>query len=202
MKILIVDDHPLVRKGLASTIGMESSEYEIEEAANIEEALRINKTWNPDLIMVDVCLGKENGIDLIEKLKREYDETKTMILTSSYSNENYFRARSLGIDGYILKGALIEDILYALKVVERGKRYIDPEILDHVDYSIKSLAGDLTEREKEVLVELSEGHSNRIIGENLYISEYTVKKHISSILEKLHLKNRTEAAIYSKNLYS
>lgn len=202
MKILVVDDHPLVRTGITSTIGLEFPEYEIKEASNIEDALKIKKTWAPDIMMVDICLGEENGIDLIEQVKHEYDKTKTVILTSSYSHENYFRARSLGIDGYILKDAFIDDIVYALKVIQRGKRYIDPEILRAVDHNVEALVDYLTEREKEVLIEVAEGHSNRTIAEKLYISEFTVKKHISSILAKLRLKNRTEAAIYSRNLYS
>lgn len=202
MKILIVDDHPLVRKGIASTLSFEEDIEEILEASNIEEAMRLIRDKKPTLAIVDLYLGNKDGLQIVSDSKKEGVETKFVVLTSSIKKEDYIRAREIGVDGYILKEAYAEDILYALNVVLRGKQFIDPEV---IRYEISSTQenkylAELTPRERDVLIELGKGLSNQEIAKNLFISEHTVKKHVSNILLKLELTHRTQAALLANNL--
>ncbi|TCQ07076.1 response regulator [Serpentinicella alkaliphila] len=198
INILIVDDHPLVRKGLVSILSLEDDINEIKEAANIKEATNLLETYNPQITILDLNLGKEYGLDLISKAKSKTD-SKFIIITSSYKKEDFEKAQEIGVDGYILKDAFTEDIIYALSIVKRGKKFIDNEILQQSmknNKREKEKLDELTSREMEVLEELGKGQSNIEIAQTLYISPYTVKKHVSSILSKLNLHHRTEAALY------
>lgn len=201
MKVLVVDDHPLVRKGLRSILSLENNLDNIYEAANIEEAMLILEQEVIDVAIVDLYLGKEFGLDVVERARKSSQNlTKFIILTSSMREEDFNKANKANVDGYILKGAYTDDIIYALRVVVRGKRFIDPEILYYVntqqnDHSIEHL----TSREKDILLVLGEGLSNQQIADKLYISENTVKKHISSIFAKLGMEHRTQAALYANS---
>lgn len=197
MKILIVDDHPLVRKGVSSTLSFEEEAEEIFEASNIEEAILLINAKKPELVIVDLYLGNEDGLEIVRRAKSKNTDAKFMVLTSSLKKEDFLRSEEVGVDGYILKEAFAEDILYAVHVVLRGKKFIDPEILKYQSsYSQKnSRLSELTPRENDVLVALGKGLSNQEIADELFISEHTVKKHISNILSKLELSHRTQAAL-------
>ena len=200
MKLLVVDDHPLVRKGIVSTLSFDENINLIEEASNSEEAIRILSSTHPEIAMVDLNLGHEDGLEMISKAKQNHCKTKFIVLTSSSKREDFLRAQGIGVDGYILKEAFVEDILHALRVVARGKKYFDSDLLEfNSDRSQNKLVEELTHREKEVLLELGKGLSNLQIAEKLFISEHTVKKHVSSILGKLGFNHRTEAALYAIN---
>lgn len=200
MKILIVDDHPLVRKGISSTLHFEDNIETILEASNPEEAIDILKREEFTLAIVDLNLGKRDGLEIVSWAKKLGIQTKFLILTSSVRKEDFFRAKEVGVDGYILKEAFAEDILYAIHVVLRGNQYIDPEIIRYqATNNIDSNLGELTPRENDVLMELSKGFSNFEIGKELFISENTVKKHVSNILSKLELNHRTQAALLVKS---
>lgn len=201
MKILIVDDHPLVRKGIISTLSFDENIKEILEASNVEEALELIKTRKPTLAIVDLNLGKKDGLEIVSKAKKMDVKTKFVILTSSIKREDYMRAKEVNVDGYILKEAFAEDILYATNVVLRGKKFIDPEILQYEgERSLQDeFLSELTARERDVLIELGEGLSNYEIARKLFISENTVKKHVSNILSKLELDHRTQAALLVSN---
>lgn len=197
MKLLIVDDHPLVRKGLLSTLSLEEGVDQIQEASNIEEAMNLLAKFNPDISMIDLRLGREDGLEIVNRAKKKNIKTKFVILTSSSKKEDFINAQEVGVDGYILKEAYTEDIVYALHVISRGKKYFDPEMMQRsMRDSYNSSLNELTDREKDVLMELGKGLSNTQIAKELYISENTVKKHISNILSKLGLNCRTEAALY------
>lgn len=197
MKILIVDDHPLVRKGISSTLSFEENIEEILEASNIEEAMELILAEEPTLVIVDLNLGGKDGLQIIANSRKKGIETKFVILTSSIKKEDFIRAMEVDVDGYILKEAFAEDILYAIHVVLRGKQFIDPEVIRH--QAASSMEGnyldELTPRESDVLIELGKGLSNCEIGKVLFISEHTVKKHVSNILSKLELDHRTQAAL-------
>lgn len=196
MKILIVDDHPLVRKGLVSVLSLDDYCDEIIEASNIEEASRLLRTEEPDIAIIDLRLGEEDGLKLIEIERKTMKNIKYIILTSSLSGEDFMRAKRIGVDGYILKQALTEDLIYAVHLVMRGKKYYDPMMMeDRYSYDSRVLEV-LTGREKDVLDQLGNGLSNNEIAKELYISENTVKKHVSNVLSKLNLNRRTEAALF------
>ena len=201
MKILIVDDHPLVRKGIISTLSFNEGIKEILEASNIEEAMELIKTQDPILAIIDLNLGKKDGMEIVLKAKEMESKTKFVILTSSVKKEDYMRAKEINVDGYILKEAFAEDILYAINVVLRGKKFIDPEILQYEgEKNLQDeFLSELTARERDVLIELGEGLSNYEIAKKLFISENTVKKHVSNILSKLELDHRTQAALLVSN---
>lgn len=203
MKILVVDDHPLVRKGLVSTLSFENDIEQIKEASNVEEAVSLLSSFSPDISMVDLRLGKEDGLDVIARARRNKFKTKFIVLTSSSKKEDFLRAQEAGVEGYLLKEAFTEDIIYAIHLVERGKKFFDSDMMQSCS---RDLPGngleELTEREKDVLVELGKGFSNTQIAQKLFISENTVKKHISSILSKLGMSHRTEAALFINNYAS
>lgn len=201
MKIILVDDHPLVRKGICSTLSFEDDIEKITEASSVQEAIEKIEIEKPDLAIVDLNLGYEDGLDIISYFRDKKSKIKFLILTSSIKKEDFIRSKELDVDGYILKEAFAEDIIYAIRVVLRGKRFIDPEIMKYQtksSHEYKDL-NTLTPREDEVLLELSKGLSNIEIAEELFISEHTVKKHVSNILSKLELSHRTQAAIFANS---
>lgn len=203
MKILIIDDHPLVRKGVSSTLSFDENTEKIFEASNVNEAMNLLGKEQPEVAIVDLNLGNEDGLEIVRRAKSRGSNTKFIILTSSIKKEDYMRAEQIGVDGYILKEAFVEDVLYAFRVVLRGKRFIDPEVMKYqINHSEDNSLSDLTPREKDVLKELGKGLSNVEIGKRLYISEHTVKKHVSNILSKLELTHRTQAALLVSNLVS
>ena len=202
MKVVIVDDHPLVRKGLTSILSLDGTMEVLGEATNSREALELFKTTNPDLALVDLRLGNESGLELITDAKRQGVTCKFVVLTSSSEETDFKRAKEIGVEGYILKEALPEELLHALTVIRKGRKYYDTAVLDLLMNSSNSIEEDghieqLTPKEKEILIELGKGHSNREISKILYITEYTVKKHVSQVFAKLGLADRTQAALYA-----
>lgn len=202
MKVVIVDDHPLVRKGLTSILSLDGTMEVLGEATNSREALELFNTIKPDLVLVDLRLGNESGLDLITDAKRLGLSCKFVVLTSSSEENDFKRAKEIGVEGYILKEALPEELLYALNIIRKGRKYYDTAVLDMLMNSRNIIEEDghieqLTPKEKEILIELGKGHSNREISKILYITEYTVKKHVSQVFAKLGLADRTQAALYA-----
>lgn len=195
MKLLIVDDHPLVRKGLISIL---SNEFinEIKETDNVKEAIDILMKDKTEIAMIDLRLGHENGLDIVTKAKEKNINTKFIILTSFISEEDFNRAEQIGVEGYVLKEAFTEDILYAMNIISRGKKYYSPELIEQKNSLDSNKLKVLTSREKEILKELEKGRSNEEIARSMFISEFTVKKHVSNILAKLNLKNRAQVAYF------
>lgn len=197
MKVLIVDDHPLVRKGIASVLCGENDIDAISEAATVDEALSSLIKNKPDITVLDLYLGKEDGLEIVRQARSKQMNSKFIVLTSSSKKEDFDRAKKENVDGYILKDAFADEFMYAVKVISRGKKFYDSTILDYHLRADKSNVDELTERELEILRELGFGHSNGQIAKNLFISENTVKKHVSTILSKLGMSHRTEAALYA-----
>lgn len=195
MKIIIADDHPLVRQGLASLISMESDMELIGECSNVQEALTMIDEKKPDLAIIDLKLGKESGLEIVSADKEH--KCKYVILTSSAAYADFKKSEEVNVDGYVLKEALPEELLYALRLVGRGRKYYDPVLLE---YKLQEGNDNLTLREKEVLQKLGQGLNNQEIADDLFISENTVKKHVSQILAKLNLHDRTQAALYANNM--
>lgn len=198
MKVLVVDDHPLVRRGIISTLSFEKETEQIYEASNISEALEHLEKDKPDITVLDLYLGKEDGLGIVIEAKSNKVRSKFIVLTSSSRKEDFDRAQEMDVDGYILKEAFTDDFLYAIRVINRGKKFYDATMLNYrFNHKKDSKMDELTEREKEVLGQLGKGRSNLQIANNLYISENTVKKHVSTVLSKLGMSHRTEAALYA-----
>lgn len=203
MQIVLVEDHPLVRQGLISILSLDTSTNVIGEAANSQEALTLFHTVKPDLAIVDLRLGNEFGLDLIEEVKQQGVSCKFVVLTSSTEERDFKRAKDLRVEGYLLKEALPEELINALQIISKGRKYYDPGVLEMVMAPQGNFFEDdapieqLTPKEKEVLLELGMGLSNKQISQTLFITEHTVKKHVSQVLAKLELPDRTNAALYA-----
>lgn len=203
MKLLIVDDHEIIRKGLIEVLKLNQKFSEIKEAGHIDEALKVLRVEQPELAIVDILLGRnENGLDILEKSRAEHLKTQFLILTASTRKNDFIRAKELDVSGYVLKDSSIEDIAYAIRSVMKGKNFYDSSLqIQEGEDLHKHVQSVLTEREYEVLRLLGKGLTNQQIAEALFITENTVKKHISSLLGKLQLAHRTEAALYAAKLW-
>lgn len=197
--IMVLDDHPIAREGLEAIIKMYRPEEEIVQAGTVKEAITIMDMQKIDMVFVDINLGEGSGFDFLEWLEPEQSEVKVFMITSSSSESDFLHARALGVDAYLLKDAFIDDIVYSLKVIERGGKFYSSDLVDQMGQlrEDEKLLETLTKRELEVLFFLNKGYSNAKIGEELFVSEGTVKKHISNILGKLGLENRMEAGLFS-----
>ena len=201
--ILVLDDYPLSRQGLESVIRMYRPEEQVLQAGNVKEAVACVKKSQVDMAFVDLKLKRESGFSFVRWLREQGKPVKVMLIASDLKNHDLEQARELGIEGCVQKDAFLDEILYGLKVVERGGRFYSSGLIESMEEEEqeKKKLGGLTGRELEVLKLLSRGYSNAKIGQKLFISEGTVKKHITSILGKLCLENRVEAVLFaSRNL--
>lgn len=200
MKVIIIDDHPLIRKGLQSLFALDSTIEVLGEATDSNEAIQLLKTRQPDIAIIDLRLGEESGLNVIKEAYHLGIICKYVVLTSSVVENDFRMAKEIGVDGYLLKEALPEELLHGLHLIAKGRKYYDPTILDLVmnsSYRDDEHVEKLTPKEMEVLIELGKGLSNKEISKSLYITEYTVKKHTSQIFAKLGLSDRTQAALYA-----
>lgn len=199
--ILILDDHPLARAGLASVIRMYRPEEAMTQAGCVREAMAQMTEAAADMVFVDVNLGKESGFAFVEWLRESGFDTKVFFVTSSSRESDFLAARELGVNAYVLKDAFLDEILYGLRVVERGGTFYSPALVEQMncDREEEQKLRRLTARELEVLELLSQAYSNGKISEALYISEATTKKHITGILSKLELGSRMEAMLFANN---
>lgn len=201
--ILVLDDYPLSRQGLESVIRMYRPEEQVLQAGNVKEAVACVEKSRVDMAFVDLNLKRESGFSFVRWLREQGKPVKVMLIASALKNHDFEQARELGIEGCVQKDAFLDEILYGLKVVERGGRFYSSGLIESMEKEEqeKKKLGGLTGRELEVLKLLSHGYSNAKIGQKLFISEGTVKKHITSILGKLCLENRVEAVLFaSRNL--
>jgi len=199
MKVVVVDDHPVFRKGLIALISMDGSLEMVGEASDFNEGLNVIVEQRPDIAIIDLHLGSKSGLNLVKECRKRGVISKFTILTFSSHLQDFKLAEQEGVDGYILKDALPEELLLALKMIGRGRKYYDPGLLDFIlnKSQEEDYFDQLTPKEKEVLIQLGKGMSNREISERLFVTEYTVKKHVSQILAKLELADRTQAALYA-----
>ena len=201
--ILVLDDYPLSRQGLESVIRMYRPEEQVLQAGNVKEAVACVEKSQVDMAFVDLKLKRESGFSFVRWLREQGKPVKVMLIASDLKNHDFEQARELGIEGCVQKDAFLDEILYGLTVVERGGRFYSSGLIESMEEEEqeKKKLGGLTGRELEVLKLLSRGYSNAKIGQKLFISEGTVKKHITSILGKLCLENRVEAVLFaSRNL--
>lgn len=201
MKILIVDNQPLMRKGIIQSLDLEKN-HKILEANSLLDALSLCKSNTVDIVFIELHLKDGSGFDFINSIATNKGKNiKIILLASAISIFEFRRAKELNIDGYILKEMDSEDIKYAFNLILKGEKYYPYKLVDKI-LRINEQDGIrlLTEREMDVLIELAKGLTNSQIGSNLYISEGTAKKHVSNILTKLNMSNRMEVLVYANKL--
>lgn len=203
IRILIADDHAVVREGLRALIATEPGMGLVGEATDGVDAVAKAQTLEPDVILLDLVMPRKNGIEAIKDIIRENPEARILVLTSFDEDEQVFGAIKAGALGYLMKDSAPGELLQAIRDVYQGESSLHPSIARTVirelnrPTSLPPSEAPLTEREVEVLVLVARGYSNEEIGQRLVISERTVRTHVSNILEKLHLANRTQAALYA-----
>lgn len=203
IRILIVDDHAVVREGLRALIEIQPDLALVGEAADGNEAIHKALALHPDVILMDLVMPRRNGIEAITEIQREAPGTRILVLTSFAEDEKVFPAIKAGALGYLMKDSSPRELLQAIHDVYRGEPTMAPAIARRLIRSLQEPAtaakttDPLTERELEVLALVAKGLSNQDIGDRLFISERTVRTHVSNILDKLHLANRTQAALYA-----
>jgi len=192
VRIFIVDDHPVVVAGLTSMLGTQVGMVVSGSASGGEEALEILQTKSIDVLLLDLRMPGMNGVDTLNALRRARLRTRTIILTSYETDEDIYRAVQAGAQGYLLKDAPQADMVEAIWAVNAGKRYFPRPIVERL--AERMMRTELTARELEVLRMLARGLTNKEIGSALDISGNTVRNHVNSIIEKLQVSDRTEAA--------
>jgi len=203
IRILVADDHPVVRRGLVMVISNEADMEVVGEAANGEEAVEMALALIPDIVLMDLQMPRKNGIEAMLEIKKAEPSVRIMVLSSFMDDEHVFPAIKGGASGYLLKESLPEVLLNAIREIAQGRPSLDPIIAEKLMHEVahpETATGSgekLTRRELEVLQLISQGHNNHEIAEMLVVSERTVSTHISNILNKLHLENRTQAALYA-----
>lgn len=198
MRIVIVDDHPVVRQGLERCLAAEEDMEVVGMASSCSEGVELILAQRPDLAIVDMRMPDGGGLEMIRQVKKHLQGCRFLILSSYASRGEVSDAFSENVDGYILKDALPEELLTAIRIIGKGRRYYDPEIMDIMMHGEeKDPLNMLTTRELEILKALAEGLSNKEIAKKFYISENTVKKHVCNILDKLELQDRTQAALFA-----
>ena len=205
MKILIVDDHALVRSGIASLLMANDIEV-VGEASNGLEAVEKNRLLRPDIILMDIKMPGCNGLEATRLIKQEMPEAKIVMVTAFDDDEDLFEAMKNGAVGYILKNVKAKDFLNLLSSVMNGEVAVSPWIASKIvkelfrnpsRLRVKPAESDLTGKEEEVLRLIAGGSTNKEIASTLRISENTVKYHLRNIMEKLHFKNRSQMAVYA-----
>ncbi|KUG02965.1 dna-binding response regulator [hydrocarbon metagenome] len=197
MKLLLIDDHPLVLQGISSIMQFQDDMEVVGTACSAQEGLTLLSESQPDIVIVDLRLAGETGLDFIRQARSIPSVCRFIILSSSSERVDVKQALNEKVDGYILKEAMPDEIVNAVRLVARGRNYIDPALMQNLICQEKDPIDELTPRELEVLDAIASGMSNREIANSLFVTEYTVKKHVSQILDKLKMADRTQAALYA-----
>ena len=201
IRVLIADDHPVVRQGLRGFLETCGDITVVAEAEDGTQAVALALEHVPDVILMDLLMPEMDGVEAIEKISVASPTTRIIVLTSYTEDEYLLPAMRAGAVGYQLKDADPEDLVGAIRAASRGQTTLHPNVaarlVGGIDQPSKDLLADLSERELEVLRLIARGMRNKEIAQELFISEGTVKSHVSNILSKLHLAHRTQAALYA-----
>jgi DNA-binding NarL/FixJ family response regulator len=202
VNIIIADDHDLVRQGLKRIISFEEDMNIVAEAENGEKALRLIKIHNPEVVLLDCNMPLMNGIEVLKCIKEQEYSTKVIMLTVENDRKTIRTAIDIGADGYMLKDSAGTEIVDAIKMVNKGEKYIDKSLVSLLFMDLKSkdkkavnILDELSKREIEVLMKISQGLSNKEIGEQLFLSEKTIKNYATNLFRKIKVEDRVQATI-------
>jgi two-component system response regulator DegU len=207
IKILIADDHDIIRQGLKRIIGFEEDIDILAEAGNGEEALKVLEQHDFDVVILDCNMPVMNGIQVLENIKGHKEKVKVIMLTVENDRKTIHTAINIGADGYMLKDSAGTEIVNAIRMVYRGEKYIDKSLVsilftdirikDNNANSANSVLDTLSKREIEVLIKISKGLSNKEIGQQLYLSEKTIKNYATNLFRKINVDDRVRATIFA-----
>ncbi|HEU6439399.1 MAG TPA: response regulator transcription factor [Terriglobales bacterium] len=204
LRLLVVDDHEVVRQGLVSLLERREHFQVVAEAGTAAEAVEMARKFEPDLIIMDVRLPDGSGIEACREIRAEFPTTKVVILTSYPDEEAVLSAIIAGASGYLLKQIRGRDLVSALESVGRGESLLDPAVTEKVLDRVRRIAtgtytdelAQLTQQEQKILLLVAEGKTNKEIASEVFLSDKTVKNYVSSILSKLNLERRAQAAAF------
>lgn len=213
IKVLLVDDQHLIRQGLKALLELETDLEIVGEAGNGKEAINLIPQLDPDVVMMDIRMPIMDGVAATKEIQQNFSNVKILVLTTFDDDEYVTNALQNGAMGYLLKDTPSEEVALAIRAVHKGYTQLGPGIAkklltqfpsETTNYSTEPPQGltELTRREKEVLKLITSGASNKEIAKKLYISEGTVKNHVTNILSRLGLRDRTQAAIYANSFLS
>jgi two-component system response regulator DevR len=206
VRVFILDDHELVRRGLTDLLTTTKDLIIVGEAATAADALHRIPAVAPDVALLDARLPDGSGIDVCREIRSSYENVRCLILTSYDDDEALFAAVMAGASGYLLKQIAGNSLIEGIRQVAAGRSLLDPavteKLLDRLRNPVESdpVAGKLTAREREILDLIADGYTNRQIGERLFLAEKTVKNYVSGLLTKLGMQRRTQAAVYGATL--
>lgn len=208
IRVLVVDDHEIVLRGIAAMLANEDDIEIVGEAGTAAEAIRTARKVDPDVVIMDVRLPDESGIEACRQIRADHPETRVLMLTSYADDEALFASIMAGADGYVLKQIRGSDLIGSIRKILSGESLLDPALTNQV---IRKLRGDdksddekllerLTGQERKILTLIADGKTNRQIGEEIFLAEKTVKNYVSSLLAKLGMSRRSEAAAFAARM--
>ncbi|SIS64569.1 response regulator [Salimicrobium flavidum] len=207
IKILVCDDHEILRKGIVELLNLQEGMEVIGEAVNGLEAVTHTEKLEPDVVLMDIQMPDYNGLEAVKKIREQNQEVKIIMLTVSDEEKDLYTSIKNGANGYLLKNMNLNDLFAHIHGVLKGEASFSPGLANKLLYEFKSMAErlqsqkgsqyNLSDREMDVLELVVKGYSNEEIGDLLFISQHTVKKHLGNILQKLHVKNRYQAANFA-----
>ena len=202
IRVLLVDDHEMVRLGVSSYLSIQSDVEVVGEAENGEDGYEKAMALRPDVILMDLVMEVMDGIESTKKILKEWPEARILIVTSFIDDEKVYPAIEAGASGYLLKTSTAHEIANAIRKTYNGERVLEPEVTTKMMEQLSNrnrhvLHEELTNRQQEILLLIAQGMSNQEIADELFITLKTVKTHVSNILAKLEVEDRTQAAIYA-----
>ncbi len=205
VRVVVADDHPLYRKGVVEALDDEAGIEVVGEASSAAEAVTKSAALRPDVVLLDIAMPGGTGIEAVGEIIARHPTCRVVMLTVSEQEDDVLAALRAGAHGYLLKGVSAEELANAVRRVAAGEAHVSPLLASLLLQDLSrgrrpELGDDLTEREWEVLALVADGLTNREIGERLYLSEKTVKHHMTNLLAKLHVRNRVEAALLAARL--
>jgi DNA-binding NarL/FixJ family response regulator len=199
IRILLVDDHRIVREGLASMLGTQHDMRVVGEAGTGSEAIVQIVRLRPDIVLLDLEMPDMDGVSVLERVRIDFPDVRVIILTAYGTDERILDAVRAGAKGYLLKGAGLDEVLHAVRVAAMGGSLLEPKVAERLLGSMErmlrsgKMPTQLTDRERDILVRIARGLSNKAIGDELHLAERTIKFHATIIFQKLGVANRAEA---------